>query len=136
MMNEMKGYRALFVAALLCFTVAARADNAHTPKTGTAERKSILDALRAPVQRKVGQKVIFVVNHLRVKNGWAFFAGSARKQNNKPLGDKFLWGETSALLRKTGKSWSVLHWGFATDTGVMEECKRKYPGAPRDIFPA
>lgn len=127
-------YYMSLVAILLCVSVTAKADTVHTPKTGSTERKAILDALRKPVQKRVGQKVIFVVNHLRVKDGWAFFAGSARKANNKDIGEKYLWGETSALLRRSGKSWTVLHWGFATDTSIMEECKSKYPRAPRAIF--
>jgi hypothetical protein len=123
---------AFFVTTLL---TTALPDGVHTPPSGSAERKAILDALRVPVQRRVGQKVIFVVNHLRVQNGWAFFAGSARNSKGKTLGDKYLWGETSALLRKSSGRWRVLQWGFATDTSVMEECRNKYPNAPRAIFP-
>ncbi|MBV9470446.1 MAG: hypothetical protein JO316_12505 [Abitibacteriaceae bacterium] len=55
--------------------------------------------------------------------------------NGTRLGDKFLWGETSALLHKTGRWWQVSLWSFATDTGVMDRTRSKYPQAPRAIFP-
>jgi hypothetical protein len=113
----------------------ACADSVHTPRAGSSERKIILDALRVPVQRRVGQRVTFVVNHLRVQNGWAFFEGSARKTNGQTLGEKYLWGETSAILRKSGGRWQVLRWGFATDTSLMEQYKKTYRNAPRAIFP-
>jgi hypothetical protein len=126
---------ALCIASCALMSAAAWADQVHTPAAGSAERKAIMNAARTPVQQRVGQRVIFVVNHLRVQNGWAFFAGSARTPANKPLSQKYLWGETRALLRKSNGAWKVLYWGFATDTGVMERAKKKYPQAPRAIFP-
>ena len=106
-----------------------------TPKPGSAERKAIMDALRKPVQKATKFPVIFRVGHLKVLNGWAFFSGNALRADGKAIGDDFLWGETSALLRKQGKSWTVLHWGFATDTGIVDESKAKWKQAPRAIFP-
>src|SRR5437867_2534584 len=49
---------------------------AYSPDKGSAERKAIVDALRAPVQRKLKQEVIFKVDHLKVQSGWAFVLGS------------------------------------------------------------
>ena len=106
-----------------------------TPKSGSAERKAIMDALRKPVQKETKFPVIFRVGHLKVQNGWAFFSGNALHADGKAIGDDFLWGEMAALLRKQGKNWTVLHWGFATDTGVMDESKTKWKQAPRAIFP-
>lgn len=123
---------ALMLAAI--FSTHVSAEPVHTPPSGSVERKNILNGLRPSVERRVGQRVIFVVNRLRVKDGWAFFAGSARKTNGKTLSDKYLWGETSALLRKSGGRWRVVRWGFATDTSIMDECRRNYPNAPRAIF--
>lgn len=108
---------------------------ATTPKSGSAERKAIMDALRKSVQKETTFPVIFRVGHLKTQNGWAFFSGSALHADGKPIETEFLWGEAAALLRKKGKKWTVLHWGFATDTGVMDESKQKWKQAPRAIFP-
>ena len=109
---------------------------AYTPKPGTRERKAILDALRKPVQKRVGRPVIFQVGSLKVKDGWALVQGNARKPNGGDLGDRFLWGELAALLRrKPNGTWVVLTWDFATDTSALENARRRYPNAPRALFP-
>jgi len=125
----------------LCFTLllqAVWAEPVHTPKPGSKERKAIMDALRGPVSKTVKRQVIFKVGQFKVRDGWAFLSGNALKGDGSGLGEEHLWGEFSALLRrqtgKKGKTWKVLHWGLATDTGVMDECKKKYPQAPRSIF--
>lgn len=106
-----------------------------TPKAGSTERKAIMDALRVPVQKTTKFPVIFRVGSLKVQNGWALLQGNALHKNGKTIDDKFLWGEMAALLRKEGPKWKVLHWGFATDISVIDEAKKKYPKAPRAIFP-
>jgi hypothetical protein len=113
----------------------ARADATHTPKPGSVERKAIMDALRKPVMQKVKRKIIFQVDYLKVQNGWALLAGSARNSDGSSLSDKYLWGQVTGLLRKKASQWQVLHWGFATDTSIAEEARKKYPQAPRAIFP-
>ncbi len=110
-----------------------------TPKAGSAERKAIMDAMRVPVQKETKFPVIFKVGSLKMQEGWAFYSGQALHKDGKPIGDDFLWGEMAALLQKQntkqGKKWKVLHWGFATDVGVVDESKKKFPKAPRGIFP-
>ncbi|HEY0075035.1 MAG TPA: hypothetical protein VGB77_13100 [Abditibacteriaceae bacterium] len=111
------------------------ASKAITPKPGSKERRAIMDALRVPVQKETKFPVIFRVGHLKTQNGWAFYSGNALHKNGKAIDEKFLWGEMAALLRKQGKTWKVLHWGFATDVSVVDESKKKYLRAPRGIFP-
>ena len=94
-----------------------------------------MDALRPVVQKETRFPVIFRVGHLKTQDGWAFYSGNALHKNGKAINEKFLWGEMAALLRKKGKKWKVLHWGFATDVSVIDEAKSKYPQAPRGIFP-
>jgi len=125
----------------LCLTLLLRAAGAeltHTPQPGSKERKAIMDALRVPVSKVVKRKVIFEVGHVRVRDGWAFVSGNAVLPDGSALGAEHLWGEFAALLRrqtgKRGKTWRVLHWGFATDTSVYDECRTKYPHAPHSIF--
>lgn len=121
-------------ATLLLLVATAQADTVHTPKVGTAERAAIMDGLRQPLMRRVKQKVIFKPNILQVQDGWAFFEGVTLNASGKGLGQNYVWGETTALLRQQGRRWQVLKWGFATDTGLMEAAKKQYPQAPRAIF--
>ncbi|HEX8237181.1 MAG TPA: hypothetical protein VF600_14580 [Abditibacteriaceae bacterium] len=124
------------LAVALLFTVdASKAGPTYTPKAGSAERKAILDALRKPVSKKVKTPVIFELGYFKVHDGWAMVSGSALKANGTRFGDEYLWGEITALLRKEKKSWRVLQWGFASDTSVFDEARKKYPHAPRSIFP-
>lgn len=104
----------------------------YTPKPGSPERKAILDALRAPVEREARQKVVFHNVSLKVEKGWAFVHAISMDRAGKKavLGDL----DTAGLLRKQNGRWKVLHWGVAGDIGVVCEAAKKYPQAPRAIF--
>jgi hypothetical protein len=106
-----------------------------TPKIGSPERKAIMEALRGPVQAKLKKDVIFRVGVLRVADGWAFLQGNALRSDGTELGDEDLWGEFSALLRERNGKWSVAHWGLATDVGVVDEARKKFPEAPKGLIP-
>ncbi len=123
-------------AAKIARKAAPKSARPSTPKAGSLERKAIIDALRKPVQKETKFPIIFKVGHLKTQNGWAFLSGSALHANGKPIETEFLWGEVAALFRKKGKTWTVLHWGFATDTGVMDKARQKWKQAPRAIFPS
>src|SRR3546814_20025891 len=48
-------------------------DGIHTPEKGSTEREQLLDAARAPVQKKLGRDdVRFEVEQIRAGAGWAF----------------------------------------------------------------
>ncbi len=123
----------------------ARAGSAYTPKPGSAERKAIMDALRAPVMQDLGQRVVFVVQHLNVKDGWAFLFGTPRQPNLTPIDyrrtrfreayDEGIFDDNvSALLRREGNRWRVVtHFIGATDA-VWTPWPEDF-GAPRAIFP-
>lgn len=125
---------------LLSETFMATASAAYTPVKGSRERAAIMDALRVPVMkwyRREGypRKVIFQVVHLKVQNGWAYFSGSALKADGSQFEQDYMNDGIDAILRKRGKRWQVLHWGIAGDVSVGPEIRRKYPQAPRSIFP-
>jgi hypothetical protein len=123
------------LVALLALTFTALAGEITTPKIGSPERKAIMDALRTPVEKKLKKKVIFRVGTLRVADGWAFLQGNALRPDGTELGDEDLWGELTAVLRKQDGKWTVAHWGLATDTGVMDEAKKKFPAMPKGLMP-
>ncbi|WP_296762874.1 hypothetical protein [Sediminimonas sp.] len=57
----------------------------YTPARGTAERAALMDAARIPVQRAVGQPVIFVVSTLRSDGNWAYLAATPVQPDGQPL---------------------------------------------------
>ena len=61
----------IMLALCLCTDVQAT-DSNLTPLPGSPLRKAVLDALRQEVKRIHGLDVVFVVKHLKVKNGWAW----------------------------------------------------------------
>jgi hypothetical protein len=106
-------------------SVNALAQSAHTPKPGSEERKAIMDALRVPAEKDLGQKVIFNVDRLKVAGDWAY----ARVSPTKPNGDEINFSRTKyreqvglgafdpqgeALLRRNGGKWKVLEWAFGS----------------------
>jgi hypothetical protein len=56
-----------------------------TPAPNSPERKAIMNALRAPVEKQLKRKVIFKVDELRVQNGWAFLRGVPQQPGDKAM---------------------------------------------------
>jgi hypothetical protein len=120
---------------------APQADSAYTPARGSAERKAIMDALRAHRRQFDSQPVIFVAGYLRVQRGWAWI--SVRPQS--PDG-RSRFEDESALLRRSGGRWRVVEAmtaaGEREGTPLEDDCawfqqlRRRFPAAPRAILPA
>src|SRR5262245_3042613 len=56
-----------------------------TPKSGSPERKAIVDALRAPVEKDLRRKVVFKIDHLKLQDGWAFLIGRPQQPDGKRM---------------------------------------------------
>ena len=115
---------------------------AHTPTTGSDERKAVLDALRVPVGKTFHQKVIFKVTHLQVSQvsqvsqGWAFVLAQAEDAREKIIpSSKAPDGSIYGLLQKQNGHWQVLRWGAYSKPSLAASCKSDFPAAPRAIFP-
>lgn len=131
--------------ALTFFIAQALAQSSpYVPKSGSDERKAIMDALRLPVETVLKRKAIFKVDHLKVKDGWAFMRGVPREADGKAFDYKGTVYEEAikegifddwicALLKKSEGKWQVVVYTIgATDVayaGWEEEHK-----APPDIF--
>ncbi len=115
-------------------------DEVHEPGKGSAERKAILDALRAVQFPK--QEVVYVVNYLRVHNDWAWVDVSPQDRKGTPVAE----GGTALLHCKKGT------WGYVDISKVPEDPKdpegpmdaspgwvknliKVHPEVPADIFP-
>jgi hypothetical protein len=112
---------------------AANEQSAYTPPAGSAERKNILDAFRAAW---IGQgsspitDVVFVVNNLKVRNGWAWLDVNPQSSD----GSQQFEGEQGLLRKKNGK-WKVIERTAGWDAAYFKKLKAKYPTVPLDIFP-
>ena len=134
----------LFLLLAVFPSDAAAQGEVSTPRSGDRERRAILDALRVPVEKELGPKVVFKVDHLKVQGGWAFLRGVPQRPGGKAVDYKGTVYERAredgvfddwvcALLRKRGGKWQVIKYVIgATDVpyvGWDEEF-----GAPAAIF--
>jgi hypothetical protein len=97
---------------------------AATAPAGT-ERKAVLNALRPAVERKLGPNVEFVVQAIRVEDGWAFVMADPQRKGGKPIDGQRIFGEdfdnmdglrVDAVLQRKNGRWKVVDYGIgATD---------------------
>jgi hypothetical protein len=140
--------RSVFVAVTFLAALTGQAayaqDRPFTPRRGTAMRAAIMDALRAPVQRRIGRRVIFKVSKLRVYRGWAFIEAEPRAPSGAAMnwrGTRYeeAWrsgafgGLVHGLLRYQGR-WRVVTMVIGASDVPYVGWWRQY-GAPRTIFP-
>ena len=55
------------------------------PAPGSAQRRAILDAMRPAIERRLGPDVEFVVDDMRVANGWAFVMAGPQRRGGRPI---------------------------------------------------
>ena len=75
----------LVVFVLVACAAGVAQERPHTPGQGNPERKAVLDALRAPVEKRLRRKVVFKVDELKVLDGWAFVRGVPQQPGGKPM---------------------------------------------------
>jgi len=108
------------------------------PKPGSAERKAMMEAMRQPISKQIGKRVIFTGDLLRHQD-WARFQGSAAPEDGQmPTDPDALFAldlDLFVLLKKDGDGeWQVKYSGFSGDIGAMEEAREKFPEAPWVLF--
>ena len=124
---------------------AASAQSVRTPEKGSAERAAVLEALRAPVEKDLKQKIVFNVDHLRVAGTWAFVGGEPQSPSGgQPnyRGTKYQGAREAdmfdnnifALLRKTGAKWKVVTYAIGCTDVCYADWWRRYK-APKAVFP-
>lgn len=129
--------RSLSFSLLLGVAAVSRAAEVREPKIGSPERKTIMETMRGPVSKHIGKRVTFTGN-VKICGEWATFQGNAAPSDGvAPKGGAA--GELEldffALLRLEKGKWTLLHWGFAGDIGVMDEARQKFPKAPKELLP-
>ena len=129
---------------------SAMADKVRTPSIGSAERAAIINLMRFDFYMdkeaavKNPKKIVFVVKHLKVKDGWACV-------NVQPTREGKDEGEPRwKVLRLVDGTWvDVDYFGklfpFASEEetldaldmkkATVEKLVAKLPGCPKEIFP-
>lgn len=116
-----------------------------TPEAGSAERKAVLDAARQPVERDLGQAVMFEVRTLRVTPDWAFLNGIPLRSDGKPIDyDKSIYaqdaqdesfsGEVAVLLAQDKSGWRVVTYSIGFGDVVWDAWDEEF-GAPDWLWP-
>ena len=135
--------RALLAAAVLALLSGGCATSdpdhqlqthAYTPAKGSSERKAILDAARAPIEKMLSRKVVLVVHYLKVHEGWAWLTVDPQTPDGAEHFESL-----SGLFHEQKGQWTLMEW-MPSEEGTDEKAyfkkvKAKYPSAPHDIFP-
>lgn len=97
--------------------VAAADQRAHAPAAGSAERKSVLDALRPSVEARFRAPVEFLQPNICIWNGWATVVADPRRKGggavpwrNYLSKDEYELGgdQVSAVLRVKQGRWNLV----------------------------
>ena len=134
----------LGVAATAWLGASAQAQQVVLVERGSPERKIILDAVRAPVERWLGIRVIFVVKRLAIFGDWAYAdlrprteAGNRIDYRRTRIANDFDPEQDSDtvgfLLRRKGASWTVVEDALLPTDVFWEEWQQKYK-LPRALF--
>lgn len=111
---------------------------------GSPERKAVLDVVRASVERRLGTKVIFVVERLAVYGDWAYADLHPRTEAGKRIDYRRTRyakdyipdldsDSVDVLLQRAGSSWSIVQEAFLPTDVVWEEWVKTY-SLPRELF--
>lgn len=116
-----------------------------TPKMGSAERKAVLDAARVPVEKDLGQAIVFQVKTLRVTPEWAFIYGRPVKPDGRPVDySKSIYAQdvkdgtfnegAAVLLAREGAAWRLVTYSVGFGDVVWDSWDEEF-GAPAWLWP-
>src|SRR3989339_1310011 len=95
---------------LFVFTLTplpANGAGAYTPAKSSLERKEILDTLRRHLKKEFDIDAVFLVEHFKIRNEWAWLQVSPRSPDGKnfyePLG---------VLVRLEKGKWQIMDFAF------------------------
>ena len=147
--------KTLILSLSLLLAAPALCPHAHaqSPTTTAARdigktdplRKSLLDALRGPIEKDLAQPVQFVVTTLRVQDNWAFVVANPQTKTGQPIDYKathyaqaiadgvFDGGTVFALLKADAGNWSVKEFVIGP-TDVAYLAWPEQHGAPATLF--
>lgn len=101
-MNSIKSLLSVVLLTVAIPFAVQASGSAVTPPPGDPVRKEILDVLRQEVKRMHGIDVVFVVKHLKVKDGWAWVHALPQSADGKNR-----YEDISALMQMDNHQWKV-----------------------------
>lgn len=120
-----QGRRALTLAVGAAIAAPLPAQPYSVPPPGSAERKSLIGALRPAVERRLGKNVEFKVTLIRIQRDWAFVIADPQRPGGRPIDGWKIFGEhfgnmdglrVDAILRRRAGRWGVVDYAIgATD---------------------
>lgn len=128
----------------LCVAAAAQAQPVTALDRSHPLRTQLLDALRPTIQAETGGPVSFVVNTINVMGEWAYVGATPVRRNGSPIDwratkfkqaveDDMFSGLVMALLRRDGKSWTVVDFVVGPTDVYWYEWVEKYK-LPETMF--
>ena len=110
----------------------------------SSERKAILDVARAPIERRLGIKVVFVVGRITTYGSWAFAAlhprnaaGNRIDYRQTRYAKDFISDQDSdhfgVLLQRKGGAWALVESAFLPTDVYWIEWQKKYK-LPEALF--
>ena len=117
-------------------------DQLHTPAKDSAERKAILDAVHEEYKEGADHPAKFLVNYLKVHNGWAWINVTPLDASGKPVADP-----APLLFHNENDKWVSkdlndvptdpdVHVGpLEPSAKYIKALQQKYSGVPTDIIP-
>ena len=105
----------------------------------------MLDAARLPVEKDLGQAIMFQVKTLRVTPEWAFLHGIPKRADGKPVDysksiyapiadDGAFSAEAAVLLAREGTGWRLVTYSVGFSDVVWETWDEEF-GAPSWLWP-
>lgn len=97
----------LFAFLLLVFNTSSFGQKMMTPKSGSADYKSIVAAIKAydVSEHDEFEVATYAVNSIRVQGMWAFASVEPKLQGD---GESLNYGVGNVFLQKTGTTWKVV----------------------------
>lgn len=99
----------------------------------------MLDLIRVRIKKSVNQDCIFVVDHFKVSENYAYFEGQAQRRDGKPLdlhSDVLSCCLVTCLFKKVNNVWVVEDCGYFGSDCWFCGIGLNYPEAPKEIFPS
>ena len=99
-----------------------------------SQRMAVLDALRPAVEAKLGPNVEFVVQAIRIENGWAFVMADPQRRGGKPIDGNRYFDDfdnmdglrVDAVLQRRRGRWHLIDMGIgATDVWYCDVGPRR-----------
>jgi hypothetical protein len=115
--------KTIFIHVFILVAFSAFAQKIFTPVVGSAERKSILDNIRTPSQKELGQPIQFKIFTFNILGDWCFIFANIQQSNGKYIDIKkivkkdlimgegkeaFFEDNIQVVLKKNKGKWTIV----------------------------